>query len=178
MYKITEQGRSMIEMLGVLAIIGVLSIGGLQVVSRMQYEHKSTQLINDFSETILKIQKIAHQFDEGYSGAGMFVYKNQAYSANWNFKKADTTAVTFTGMLDSIYTIDGTSVDTFSITAENLDDDICIRLATSEIPNLRKLTINTSKIDLSKNKANLDTVSEKCNKGTGNEVVFNLQSND
>lgn len=29
MHKIFEKGRSMIEMLGVLAIIGVLSVGGI-----------------------------------------------------------------------------------------------------------------------------------------------------
>lgn len=34
MYKNFEHGRSMIEMLGVLAIIGVLSVGALLVIQR------------------------------------------------------------------------------------------------------------------------------------------------
>ena len=40
-------GRSMVEMLGVLAIIGVLSIGGLYGFSMTMTRHKTNQLIED-----------------------------------------------------------------------------------------------------------------------------------
>ena len=41
-----ESGRSMIEMLGVLAIIGVLSIGGLAAYSAAMDRHKANEVMS------------------------------------------------------------------------------------------------------------------------------------
>ena len=52
MYKNSETGRSMIEMLGVLAIIGLLSVGGIAGYSKaMQIWHSNMQ-INSLSELL------------------------------------------------------------------------------------------------------------------------------
>ena len=45
-----ESGRSMVEMLGVLAIIGVLSIGGLSAYSTATKRHRANELINEASK--------------------------------------------------------------------------------------------------------------------------------
>ena len=45
--KILQSGRSMVEMLGTLAIIGVLSIGGIAGYSYGMDKHKANQTIND-----------------------------------------------------------------------------------------------------------------------------------
>jgi len=45
--KILQTGRSMIEMLGVLAIIGVLSIGGLLGYRRAVNNHQANQILDD-----------------------------------------------------------------------------------------------------------------------------------
>ena len=50
MQNIVEKGRSMIEMLGVLAIIGVLSVGGLRIIGQFQSNLKSTQMVNDAAD--------------------------------------------------------------------------------------------------------------------------------
>ena len=42
---INENGRSMIEMLGVLAIIGVLSVGGIAGFSKAMESYKTNQSI-------------------------------------------------------------------------------------------------------------------------------------
>ena len=42
-----QSGRSMIEMLGVLAIVGLLSIGGLSMYQRAMLAHHTNQLIED-----------------------------------------------------------------------------------------------------------------------------------
>lgn len=39
-----QSGRSMIEMLGVLAIIGVLSVGGIAGYSKAMYKYKLTKV--------------------------------------------------------------------------------------------------------------------------------------
>ena len=49
MYKNFEQGRSMIEMLGVLAIIGVLSVGGIAGYSKAMEKWKTNRAIEDYS---------------------------------------------------------------------------------------------------------------------------------
>ena len=48
-----ESGRSMIEMLGVLAIIGVLSIGGLAAYSAAMDRHQANELLNDASTCLI-----------------------------------------------------------------------------------------------------------------------------
>ena len=41
-----EKGRSMIEMLGVLAIIGVLSVGGLSGYTMAMNRHRANQILD------------------------------------------------------------------------------------------------------------------------------------
>ncbi len=43
-FKKTESGRSMVEMLGVLAIIGVLSVGGIAGYSLSMRRHRANQI--------------------------------------------------------------------------------------------------------------------------------------
>ena len=43
--RFNEQGRSMIEMLGVLAIVGVLSVGGIAGYSKAMNKFKTNKLI-------------------------------------------------------------------------------------------------------------------------------------
>ena len=49
MYKNFEKGRSMIEMLGVLAIIGVLSVGGIAGYSKAMEKFKVNKTIEEYS---------------------------------------------------------------------------------------------------------------------------------
>ncbi len=44
-----EKGRSMVEMLGVLAVIGVLSIGGITGYRQAMTTHKANEFLNDLS---------------------------------------------------------------------------------------------------------------------------------
>ena len=46
MTKLNESGRSMVEMLGVLAIIGVLSIGGISGYTMAMNRYKANEVIN------------------------------------------------------------------------------------------------------------------------------------
>ena len=48
-YKRSQKGRSMVEMLGVLAIIGVLSVGGLYGYGVAMKKHKANQLLHEAS---------------------------------------------------------------------------------------------------------------------------------
>ena len=48
MMKLNEYGRSMIEMLGVLAIVGVLSVGGISGYSRAMNNYKNNVLLSEY----------------------------------------------------------------------------------------------------------------------------------
>lgn len=50
--KSCELGRSMIEMLGVLAIIGVLSVGGIAGYSKAMEKFKINKVIEEYSYLI------------------------------------------------------------------------------------------------------------------------------
>ena len=52
MYKNMEKGRSMIEMLGVLAIIGVLSVGGIAGYSKAMEKWKINKAMGEYSDII------------------------------------------------------------------------------------------------------------------------------
>lgn len=176
MYKITEQGRSMIEMLGVLAIIGVLSVGGLHVVNRMQYEHKATQLVNDFAETVTKLQKSIGQMDSGYKNINVFAYKNNLYSTNWvpNQKYSN---IKYIGLLSSTYKLSSSSDEPYYyVHAMKVDDDICIRLAMQEFPNIKFVSVNTHIVRNKVTKLSLKNVTDNCNKGSDNTVSFKFKN--
>ena len=176
MYKITEQGRSMIEMLGVLAIIGVLSVGGLHVINRMQYEHKATQLVNDFDETITKLQKSIGQMDSGYTDISVFAYKNNLYSTNWVPNQQDSN-IKYIGLLSSTYKLSSSSDSPhYTVYAMNVDDNICIRLAMQEFPNIRSVSANDKTVRSKTVKLSLKNVTDNCNKGSDNTVSFNFKN--
>lgn len=54
---IPEAGRSMIEMLGVLAIIGVLSVGGIAGYSKAMEMYKMNKVIDEYSSVFFELQK-------------------------------------------------------------------------------------------------------------------------
>ena len=62
--KMTERGRSMIEMLGVLAIIGVLSVGGIAGYSKAMYRYKMNKTIDIFNRVLNEfVEFTSHRFD-------------------------------------------------------------------------------------------------------------------
>ena len=54
---IPEAGRSMIEMLGVLAIIGVLSVGGIAGYSKAMEMYKMNKVIDEYSSVFFGLQQ-------------------------------------------------------------------------------------------------------------------------
>ena len=62
MKKNMESGRSMIEMLGVLAIVGVLTVGGFSLVSKATTENKINQAIDEVSSLAQKTRSIFREY--------------------------------------------------------------------------------------------------------------------
>lgn len=64
----TQKGRSMIEMLGVLAIIGVLSVGGIQGFSKAMDTHKVNQTIDNVASIVTNVKNIGMRQNGRYAG--------------------------------------------------------------------------------------------------------------
>ena len=99
-----EYGRSMIEMLGVLAIIGVLSIGGLAGYTMAMNRHRANQIMDYVSRCAVLHQTRGYGLD------------------------ADMTATTCAALMDSetapvagTYTVSGATNGRFTITTPTLD---------------------------------------------------------
>ena len=61
MIKTNENGRSMIEMLGVLAIIGVLSVGGIAGYSKAMNKFKTNKVADNVSMLVANIKTLYAQ---------------------------------------------------------------------------------------------------------------------
>ena len=61
-------GRSMIEMLGVLAIIGVLSVGGIAGYSKAMEQFKINKIIQDYNMLIFGLMEHQQSFQESIAG--------------------------------------------------------------------------------------------------------------
>lgn len=57
----SETGRSMIEMLGVLAIVGILSVGGIAGYSKAIDKYRTDKLINQVNELVVNIRSLYFQ---------------------------------------------------------------------------------------------------------------------
>jgi len=56
MKKINEYGRSVVEMLGVLAVIGVLSVGGLAGYSKAMHKYKVQKSVSFVTDALIEYQ--------------------------------------------------------------------------------------------------------------------------
>ena len=71
LFKNNQYGRSMVEMLGVLAIIGVLSVGGIAGYSKAMYKQKMNKSVDIVSKVLMGMRELSSQNLEG-SGPGVY----------------------------------------------------------------------------------------------------------
>ena len=60
-FKKSQSGRSMVEMLGVLAIIGVLSVGGIAGYSLSMRRHRANQVVDIASKFAVVVYNTCQQ---------------------------------------------------------------------------------------------------------------------
>ena len=144
MYNINEQkGRSMVEMLGVLAIVGVLSIGGIAGYSKAMAKYKINKTMDQIS---LIVTNIRTAFGNQQSYKGLNVTRAIAYELVGNdLTLGETTKLTnaFNGEVTiEAGKSDGTSCGsdeglttycpTFILTYKGLDQATCGAIASAD----------------------------------------------
>ena len=90
---VNSSGRSMIEMLGVLAIIGVLSVGGIAGYSKAMEKYKINKVLNEYSlliygliEHLDDLHKLTTAENNSYVGFNDYITSANIVPATW---KAD-----------------------------------------------------------------------------------------
>ncbi|MDO4162005.1 MAG: type 4 pilus major pilin [Pseudomonadota bacterium] len=133
-YKSTNMsGRSMIEMLGVLAIIGVLSVGGIAAFTQMMARQKISQTQTQINAIAAKISAIGSEASS-YSGL------NNKTAVKFGAIPGEAVVDAANGVLSNPFggniTVSATDeagdVMSYTITYTNLTKDACIFLATMD----------------------------------------------
>ncbi len=132
----TEQtGRSMVEMLGVLAIIGVLSVGGISGYSKAMAKFKLTKVQDQLSMMIMNI-RTAYATSPGYPKLDTaLVAKNKLASQEMVVGSGSTATLMHAlggGTLVSAITANGIQEAGFSIVLSGLGRDACVSLLSSD----------------------------------------------
>jgi len=132
-----ETGRSMIEMLGVLAIIGVLSVGGIAGYSKAMMQYKINKTADQVSQVVTNVRTLfGSQKDYkalGYSGNAVNLIKKSHLAPDelWNSAGTDLENV-FGGYFHITYGKKKTDADgkAFGVSLSSIPEEACMALAT------------------------------------------------
>ena len=116
-----ESGRSMVEMLGVLAIVGVLSIGGIAGYSKAMAKYKLNKTLDQVSMIITNVRTT---FGNQYSYAGLDNSTAEKYDIVGNDLSHGTsgTSVALTNAFSGTVTIQALSDSTGTACATEVSD--------------------------------------------------------
>ena len=147
MKKISQSGRSMMEMLGVLAIIGVLSVGGFAMVSKMQANYEANKVIDEISDLANKIKAVFRDYENKLENGNImnqYIRKAKAYPDSFNENESGTinndSFLGSTGIeYDIRYVCSKVKEDTqecigseyYMIFLKNMTEDLCNQVVTS-----------------------------------------------
>ena len=136
MIKTNESGRSMIEMLGVLAIIGVLSVGGIAGYSKAMNKFKTNKVADNVSMLIANIKTMYAQQNsfEGLSNKtavsmGLVPDELVVDAAAGTLSNAYNGAVTIS---EAPSLQDASDKLAFTIQFDGLSREACMTLATND----------------------------------------------
>ncbi len=150
LYKNEQSGRSMVEMLGVLAIIGVLSVGGISGYSKAMAKYKLTKAQDQMAMILINI-RTAFASAPSYAGLdkaaaiAMNIVPGDMLPAG--IGKGSTIKNAFGGDVDIKAAGTGDAANTqFSIEFGGLGKETCASLASSDwgSDGLVSVVVNTS----------------------------------
>ena len=134
--KINEAGRSMIEMLGVLAIIGVLSVGGIAGYSKAMTKYKTNKVVDQLTMIVTNLRTLYAQ-QTSYNGLNnanailMGVIPDEMGTDGSALVNAFNGAV-FISSAKLSSKNDDNGIKAFTITYTGLPREACVTLATGD----------------------------------------------
>lgn len=144
MNKMNENGRSMIEMLGVLAIIGVLSVGGFSLINKMQTSYTTNQVIDTAGDFANHITKMVREYELDNPGAehqaSMNEYLCKAKAVPDSLLEGGAACSDYNDRDHPFYGINDVTYNVFYLTngkasvnlqIGNVTDEMCMQLVTT-----------------------------------------------
>lgn len=128
-----QTGRSMVEMLGVLAIIGVLSVGGIAGYSKAMTKFKITKTMDQVSMTVANIRTL-YSGQRNYNGlATANALDMGVVPAEMEGATVNTLVNAFQGAV-TIGTVNynNQNASAFRISYANMGQEACVQLITSD----------------------------------------------
>ena len=122
-----ESGRSMVEMLGVLAIVGVLSVGGIAGYSQAMAKFKVTKTM-DQVQTIITNMRTLYASSRTYSNVTPETAYKVGILTDETYDSTSKKGVNPFGGEISF----GNTTRTFSVTYTNFTPEACVKIATAE----------------------------------------------
>ena len=125
-----EAGRSMIEMLGVLAIIGVLSVGGIAGYSQAMSKYKVTKTTDQVQTMVTNIrtlfagQRTYKGLETATTAYTMGIFTDETYN-----KDSAKGSNAYGGDIDLTVSANGRK---FAISYNNIPNDACVRIVMSD----------------------------------------------
>lgn len=145
MKKINENGRSMVEMLGVLAIIGVLSVGGIAGYSKAMNKYKINKTTDQVSMLVANLRTI---FSSQGNYAGLkngsairfgvvpndmyTATSNNVYASNYAIKNAFNGSVYIRAAKARTQDTTNGGEEAFEIQYDGLSQEACVTIATGD----------------------------------------------
>ena len=180
-----QRGRSMVEMLGVLAIIGVLSVGGISGYSKAMAKFKLTKAQDQMAMILINI-RTAFATSSSYDGLNnaaaisFGIAPNEMFTGSTNYSTLASNATINNAFGGSTIisscnagtcgTLPNSDADAqyFSITMTGLGRESCISLASSDwgTDGLVSVMVNTEEKKANELPIKLTDAGEFC-KGTG-----------
>ena len=159
--KSCERGRSMIEMLGVLAIIGVLSAAGLAGYSKAMAKHKINKTVDQMANIINNMRTAYYGKNAGHPYADFGQSKEEALAGMKNavalrvfpeeMVQDKETPKVYNAYKGEVYIITRDQGETFEVVFENLPRQASIAIGTmdwgtQDITGLQELLINDDEV--------------------------------
>ena len=128
-YKSEQSGRSMVEMLGVLAIIGVLSVGGIAGYSKAMAKFKLSKAMDQVSMLVANIRTL-------YSGQRSYSGLNNKNAISFGVVPSEMASgtSTITNAFSSNVTVTAAGTDDlhFTVKFEGLGKEACVSMTTAD----------------------------------------------
>ena len=140
LYKNDQSGRSMVEMLGVLAIIGVLSVGGIAGYSKAMTKFKINKTMDQVSMLVANIRTL-YSGQRNYSGLdnataiNFGIIPNEMYSSASKIVNAFNGEVTIAAAAGNVVAGAGGTVyanKAFQIVYNGLSKEACVSIASAD----------------------------------------------
>lgn len=154
MIKNCQTGRTMIEMLGVLAVIGVISVAGYNLFSKAARSRKIGEIKSNVTILAMQSRRLACQYVERYGSYTKMLSRAKAYPEVLEY---NPNSVKYVGESGEEYKIDsvtsgGRKNAFFTIKISRLSDEACMSLVTgnfgsTETNGFYSVTLNNTQLE-------------------------------